>query len=182
MWRASRRCASTWRSRARSGFWLARRTTPAPSGRCVRSKRPDGIAARLSAECHAAGRAEIRHAGTRLIGSVAFFPETYGPQLIDLAFLILQGKPAPPAVFVKHILITSENVDHHYPNDGVVERSRRRRAALEVLPLGSAPGQEPAHRFLLPIRWVAPGHADRRLYAGKSAVKQGVNPRRRIAQ
>ena len=51
---------------------------------------------------------------------MAFFPETYGPQLIDLAFLILQGKPAPPAVFVKHVLITREIVDHYYPNDALL--------------------------------------------------------------
>lgn len=68
----------------------------------------------------AAGRAEIRRPGTRLIGSVAFFPETYGSQLIELAFHILQGKPVPPAVFVKHMLITAENVDHHYPNDALL--------------------------------------------------------------
>jgi ribose transport system substrate-binding protein len=69
----------------------------------------------------AAGRAEIRHKATKLIGSVAFFPETYGPQLIELAFLILNGNPVPPAVFVKHILITTENVDHHYPNDAMLK-------------------------------------------------------------
>ncbi len=33
---------------------------------------------------------------------------------------MLQGKPVPPALFVKHILITAENVDHHYPNDAIL--------------------------------------------------------------
>jgi hypothetical protein len=30
---------------------------------------------------------------------------------------ILSGRPVPPAVFVKHQLITPETVDHFYPND-----------------------------------------------------------------
>lgn len=68
----------------------------------------------------AAGRAEIRRPGTRMIGSVAFFPETYGQHLVNLALEMLQGKAVPPAVFVKHILITAENVDHHYPNDALI--------------------------------------------------------------
>jgi ribose transport system substrate-binding protein len=68
----------------------------------------------------AAGRAEIRRPGTRMIGSVAFFPETYGQHLVSLALEMLQGKAVPPAVFVKHILITAENVDHHYPNDALI--------------------------------------------------------------
>jgi ribose transport system substrate-binding protein len=63
------------------------------------------------------GRAEIRTKGTRLIGSVAYFPENYGPQLISLSLAILGNKPLPTAVFVKHRLITRDNVDHFYPND-----------------------------------------------------------------
>jgi ribose transport system substrate-binding protein len=63
------------------------------------------------------GRAELREEGTRLIGSVAYFPERYGPSLIRLALEILEAKRAPSAVFIKHQLITPENVDHYYPND-----------------------------------------------------------------
>jgi ribose transport system substrate-binding protein len=68
----------------------------------------------------AAVRAEIRRPGTSMIGSVAFFPETYGQHLVALAQDMLQGKPIPPALFVNHILITAENVDHHYPNDAIL--------------------------------------------------------------
>lgn len=68
----------------------------------------------------AAGRAELRRPGTRLIGSVAFFPERYGEHLLRLAQDILQGRPVPPAVFVKHALITADNVDRHYTNDALV--------------------------------------------------------------
>ncbi len=63
------------------------------------------------------GRAELRESGTRLIGSVAFFPERYGDDLVRVAMAILSGRPVPPAVFVKHQLITRETVDHFYPND-----------------------------------------------------------------
>jgi ribose transport system substrate-binding protein len=54
---------------------------------------------------------------TRLVGSVAYFPEKYGDGLLRLALDILNGRPVPPAVFVKHQLITPETVDHFYPND-----------------------------------------------------------------
>lgn len=62
-------------------------------------------------------RQEMRRPSTRLIGSVAYFPETYGVRLIKLALEILEKKPVPPAVFTQHELVTSENVDKVYPND-----------------------------------------------------------------
>jgi ribose transport system substrate-binding protein len=67
------------------------------------------------------GRAELRLPGTRLIGSVAYFPEKYGDDIVALALDILHRKPVPPAVFVKHQLVTPETVDHIYPNDGLVQ-------------------------------------------------------------
>ena len=63
------------------------------------------------------GRGEMRERGTRLIGSVAYFPEKYGAELIGVALDILNRRPVPPAVFVKHQLVTPENVNHMYPND-----------------------------------------------------------------
>jgi ribose transport system substrate-binding protein len=63
------------------------------------------------------GRAELREPSTRLIGSVAYFPEKYGDDLVRVALDILNRKPVPPAVFVKHQLITPETVNHYYPND-----------------------------------------------------------------
>jgi ribose transport system substrate-binding protein len=62
-------------------------------------------------------RQELRRPGSRLIGSVAYFPERYGEELIPLALAMLQKKPVPPAVFVKHQLITSKNVDLLYPSE-----------------------------------------------------------------
>ena len=51
------------------------------------------------------------------IASVAFFPERYGDGLIRLASDILRHRQTPPALFVRHHVITPENVDHYYPND-----------------------------------------------------------------
>lgn len=64
-------------------------------------------------------RAEMREPRTRLIGSVAYFPEKYGDGLIHLALDILAQKLLPPACFTRHQLITPENVDHYYPNDSL---------------------------------------------------------------
>lgn len=65
-------------------------------------------------------RAELRRPHTRLIGSVAYFPENYGEGIVRLATQILERGNPPPAVFVKHHLITAENVDHFYPNDALL--------------------------------------------------------------
>jgi ribose transport system substrate-binding protein len=65
-------------------------------------------------------RAELREPRTPLIGSVGFFPERYGDGLIRLALELLAGRPTPPALFIKHQLITPANVDHFYPNDALL--------------------------------------------------------------
>jgi ribose transport system substrate-binding protein len=65
-------------------------------------------------------RTELRKPATRFVGSVAYFPERYGPAVISLCVDILQRKPVPPAFFVKHQLVTAENVDRLYPNDSLI--------------------------------------------------------------
>jgi ribose transport system substrate-binding protein len=62
-------------------------------------------------------RDELRRPGTRMVGSVAYFPERYGEDLISLALGILEKKPVPAAVFAKHQLLTPRNVDLIYPLD-----------------------------------------------------------------
>lgn len=62
-------------------------------------------------------RVELRRPHTRLIASVAYFPEKYGTHILRLALDILERKPTPPALFTKHHLVTADNVDHFYPND-----------------------------------------------------------------
>jgi ribose transport system substrate-binding protein len=58
---------------------------------------------------------QMRKSNSRLIGSVAYFPERYGEQLIALALDILtQRVPVPNAVFIKHQLLTPGNLKQHY--------------------------------------------------------------------
>jgi ribose transport system substrate-binding protein len=78
----------------------------------------------LEKECAIVGQAasiearqELRRPFTRLIGTVAYFPENYGSQLIRLALEILEKKCVPPAVFTQHELVTPANVNKVYPND-----------------------------------------------------------------
>jgi ribose transport system substrate-binding protein len=78
----------------------------------------------LSESCAAIGlgaipeaRAELRCPGTRLIGSIAFFPEHYGDDLIHLALDILHKRNVPPAVYANCQMVTSQNVDQLYPNE-----------------------------------------------------------------
>lgn len=60
-------------------------------------------------------RLEMRKSNSRLIGSVAYFPERYGEQLIALASDMLTKRvPVPNAVFIKHQLITPGNLKQHY--------------------------------------------------------------------
>ena len=67
------------------------------------------------------GRAELPQPGTRLVGSVAYFPERYGADIVAVALDLLNRRAVPPAVFAKHQLVTPENVDHIYPNDRLLQ-------------------------------------------------------------
>lgn len=73
-------------------------------------------------------RVEMRQPDSPLVASVAYFPERYGEELITLSLDILNSKPTPPAVFVKHKVITPQNVDDYYPNDKLLTRDE-----LEIL-------------------------------------------------
>lgn len=70
-----------------------------------------------------AAREEMRRHSSRLVCSVAYFPETYGERLIRLALDVLKHKPVAPAVFVQHELLTPQNVDKIYPNDAWMKAS-----------------------------------------------------------
>lgn len=61
------------------------------------------------------GRAALRRGSLPFVGSTSYHPETYGERLLDLAQRILRGEPVPPAVYVRHTFVTSENVDQLYP-------------------------------------------------------------------
>jgi ribose transport system substrate-binding protein len=62
-------------------------------------------------------RRELRMPTTRLVASVAFFPERYGETVISLALDLLNAKPAPPALYAPVQLLTAKNVDQFYPKD-----------------------------------------------------------------
>jgi ribose transport system substrate-binding protein len=83
------------------------------------------------------GRAELREPKTRFVGSVAYFPEHYGENIIRVSLDILNERRVPPAVFVEHKLITPGTVDHYYPNDGLAQMVR-----------GEASGSQREHRAL----------------------------------
>jgi ribose transport system substrate-binding protein len=70
------------------------------------------------------GRAELRQPKSRFVGSVAYFPERYGENLIRVSLDILNQRPVPPAVFVEHKLVTPATVDHYYPNDRLEQMVR----------------------------------------------------------
>ncbi len=78
----------------------------------------------LGQECAVVGhgavrdaRDEMRRPNSRLIGSVAFFPERYGAAVIRLAIAMLKHEAVPPAVFTAHRLVTAQNVDRLYGNE-----------------------------------------------------------------
>jgi ribose transport system substrate-binding protein len=62
-------------------------------------------------------RQELRRPGTRLICSLAFFPEHYGERLIHLALEMLHNREVPPSVYTRFQPITPQNVDKFYPVD-----------------------------------------------------------------
>ena len=69
----------------------------------------------------AEARQELRRSQTRLIGTVAYFPESYGKNLIRIALEILHKQMVPLATFTTHELITPENVNKVYSNDLLLE-------------------------------------------------------------
>ena len=80
----------------------------------------EGTCAVVGQNAEPDARLELRSARTPLVASVAYFPERYGSGLVRLALDILSRKAVPPAVFMRHQIITAENVDHFYPNDSLV--------------------------------------------------------------
>ena len=59
-------------------------------------------------------RVEMCKQGSPLLGSVGFFPEKYGEQIIPLALKILGGEVIPPMSYIEHVLINKENLATYY--------------------------------------------------------------------
>ncbi|MBZ5516094.1 MAG: hypothetical protein LAN62_14850 [Acidobacteriia bacterium] len=70
-------------------------------------------------------RSEMRETGTRLIGSVAYFPERYWDAIVRIATHVLAGKNVPPAAFTTHQLVTPENVNRLCSDDALFVRLAR---------------------------------------------------------
>lgn len=66
-------------------------------------------------------RRELRLPNTRLVGTVAFFPEKYGESLLLLALDILSRRTVPPAVYLPVQVLTRKNVNDFYPQDTFVD-------------------------------------------------------------
>ena len=53
--------------------------------------------------------------GSILIGSVGFYLDRYGYEVLPLALRVLRGEPVPPRTVTRHLLITPANVFAEYP-------------------------------------------------------------------
>jgi ribose transport system substrate-binding protein len=53
--------------------------------------------------------------GSVILGSVAYFMDRYGYDVLPLALRMLKGQPVPPRTFTHHILVTGANVFQEYP-------------------------------------------------------------------
>ena len=114
----------------RAGLVAGRAGLPRPPGHASHD-RPRAVRIAAGSERFAEGAGAPRHATrrgrpspppgrssrTRLVGSVAYFPEKYGTEILKVALDILHRRAVPPAVFVKHQMVTPDNVNHIYPND-----------------------------------------------------------------
>ena len=79
-----------------------------------RANRLDQVAA-VGQNADLLAQAALRRPGYPFIGSTSYNPETYGERLLDLAQRLLRGEPVPPAVYVRHTVVTKHNVDQLYP-------------------------------------------------------------------
>jgi ribose transport system substrate-binding protein len=50
-----------------------------------------------------------------VLGSVAYYIDRYGDDVLPLALRLLAGKPVPKHTFTHHILVTADNVFREYP-------------------------------------------------------------------
>jgi ribose transport system substrate-binding protein len=110
-----------------------------PRGKLLLAATDDTTALALKAAVEAAGRAQdtaiVSHGvdrsihggmndrkeidpanrGSIVIGSVAFYLDRYGYDVLPLAMRMLRGEGVPPRVVTRHILVTAANVFIEYP-------------------------------------------------------------------
>jgi ribose transport system substrate-binding protein len=54
---------------------------------------------------------EMHKRHSPLVGTVACFPEKYGPEALSIVTRCLNGESVPPAIYTNHTLVTRENAD-----------------------------------------------------------------------
>jgi ribose transport system substrate-binding protein len=62
------------------------------------------------------GRAEIRRKNSRMIASIAYFPEKYGSRLMQMAADVAAGRQVPPAIYTHHVVLDKRNIGFYYPD------------------------------------------------------------------
>jgi ribose transport system substrate-binding protein len=82
--------------------------------------------------CTFAARAEMRKRASPLLGSVDYYPQRYGDELMRLALDLARKKPVHPAVYVRHRLVTAANVDRLFPDDRRVSSQPARTAGSDL--------------------------------------------------
>jgi ribose transport system substrate-binding protein len=124
---------------ARVGPLLGKFIAAHPTGKLLLAATDDATALALKAAVESAGRvhdtAIVSHGvdrsihggmndrkeidpsnrGSILVGSVAFFLDRYGYEVLPLAMRMLRGEPVPPRVTTRHVLVTAANVFVEYP-------------------------------------------------------------------
>lgn len=58
---------------------------------------------------------EPTNRGSIVLGSVAFYLDRYGYEVLPLALRMLRGEPVPPRTVTRHLLVTAANVWREYP-------------------------------------------------------------------
>ena len=53
---------------------------------------------------------ELKTGKSAIIGSVSHEAQTYGPRLIQLGITLVRGNAVPPYNYVKHRVVTSEDL------------------------------------------------------------------------
>jgi hypothetical protein len=53
--------------------------------------------------------------GSVVLGSVGYYMDRYGSDVLPLALRMLRGEALPPRTFTRHTLVTAANVFREYP-------------------------------------------------------------------
>jgi len=85
------------------------------ASRAVREAKRESDVAIVGQNAAREGQMEIRRRGSRMIASIAYFPEKYGANLIRLAMDLAAGRKTPPTVYTNHVALDRHNLDRFYP-------------------------------------------------------------------